>query len=309
MNPREKRGKMMVLLNRDQEMYLKLYEMSNRSARLPVDNPTTAFAGTEGSYAEEAVIRFFGEDSKRKGMASFENVIKSLIDGTADYGVLPIENSSTGSISEVYDLLSRYTCFIVGEVQIAVSHCLMALPGASIDGIKEVYSHEQGFSQSRTFLSEHPDWKCIPWHNTAVAAKMVADSDDLSYAAIASRRAAKIHGLTILAEDINTSGANTTRFVVVSRVPEKRENQNKISIAFCLPHEAGSLYNLLGIFEHHHLNLCKIESRPLADTKWEYMFYLDFIGNETDASMKEIITEVIASTRRFYFLGRYPMSE
>ncbi len=296
---------MSTFLTMNQEECLMRYRESQRSTRQPVADPIIAYAGTTGSYAEEAAISFFGEASHRLAHGSFSDVFKSLTGGGADYGVLPIENSSTGSIAAVYDLLSRFTCSITGEVELAIHHCLMALPGSRLSDIREVYSHEQGFSQSADFLSAHPDWKCIPWHNTAIAAEMVAASGNPHFAAIASERAARLHGLTLLAQSINAQSTNTTRFVVVSPVPEDRPRRNKISLVFNLPHQVGALYHLLGIFERNHLNLCKIESRPVPGVPWEYLFFLDFLGEVPAGPLDQILREVFASTRQFYFLGNY----
>ncbi len=297
---------MRTYLTPAQDESLQRYKRARQSLRDPIDNPTIAYAGTAGSYAEEAAIAFFGEDRRRLAHGSFADVFKSLTGGGADYGVLPIENSSTGSIAAVYDLLSHYTCSIVGEIPIEVHHCLLALPGATLEGLTEIYSHEQGFFQSQEFLSRHPRWKCVPWSNTAVAARMVADSGNRAYGAIASARAAQIHGLTILAEDINSSDINSTRFVVVSPVPERRPGRDKISLIFRLPHRTGALYRLLGIFEAHHLNLCKIESRPLPGVNWEYLFFLDFLGAAACDDLDAVLMEVLAATEQFYFLGSYP---
>ena len=304
-----------------QQQSLMRFMETSRLKRDVITKPRVAFAGERGAYAEAAAIQFFEDDASIIPHASFEDVFKSITGGGADYGVLPIENSSTGAIAAVYDLFARYRAVIVGETAVAVRHCLMALPGASIDTIKNVYSHEQGFYQSRDFLSDHPDWQCVPYHNTAVAAHMVAESGDISFAAIAGKRAAELYGLDILAEDINSSNVNTTRFVVISPMPEIRPGANKISIAFTLPHTRGSLYRLLGIFDEQGLNLCKIESRPLPDAPWEYRFYLDFLTDPADAYHAEnetseseedaaayidLLRQIIAGTGSFDYLGYYP---
>ena len=300
----------------EQEQSLMRYLETARQQRDVVVHPRVAFAGERGAYAEVAAKQFFGDAASIIPHASFEDVFKGITGGGADYGVLPIENSSTGAISAVYDLFSRYRAVIVGETAVAIRHCLMALPGASLDSVKNVYSHEQGFYQSRDYLSAHPDWQCVPYHNTAVAAHMVAKSGDLSFAAIAGKQAAKLYGLTILAENINSSDVNTTRFVILSPMPEIRPGANKISIAFTLPHTRGALYRLLGIFAEQGLNLCKIESRPLPDAPWEYRFYLDFLTepddnyeaeSEEDAAIYiDLLRQVIAGTGSFDYLGYYP---
>ena len=305
----------------EQEHSFLRYLETARKIRDVVNHPRVAFAGKRGAYAEVAAKQFFGDTASIIPHASFEDVFKSITGGGADYGVLPIENSSTGAIAAVYDLFARYRAVIVGETAVAIRHCLMALPDASLDTIKNVYSHEQGFYQSREYLSAHPGWQCVPYHNTAVAAHMVAKSGDLSFAAIAGRQAAELYGLNILAENINSSDVNTTRFVIISPMPEIRPGANKISIAFTLPHTRGVLYRLLGIFAEQGLNLCKIESRPLPDAPWEYRFYLDFLTDPSDAydaenetaeseedviAYMDLLRRVIAETGSFDYLGYYP---
>lgn len=193
--------------------------------------PRVAYAGTRGSYGEEASLSFFKHDCELFAYKTFEDVFVALSQGSIDYGVLPIENSSTGSIAAVYDLLSRYQYYIVGEQEIKARHCLLAPKGASLERISEVYSHPQGFSQSEEFLKDYPDWKCIPYFNTAIAAEYVASQNDPTMAAIASKRAGEIYNLSILAENINFSQTNVTRFVIISRQIELFENPTRVSIA------------------------------------------------------------------------------
>jgi chorismate mutase/prephenate dehydratase len=233
----------------------------------------------------------------------------TLSQGKTDYGVLPIENSSTGSIASVYDLLSRYRYFIVGEEEITVEHCLLAPKGSSLDTVEEVYSHPQGFSQSQEFLNKHSRWKCIPYYNTAIGAAYVAEQNDPRLAAIASKRAGKIYGLDILAENINFSQTNVTRFVIISRDIELFENPSRVSIAFHLPHRPGALYEIIGIFSVFSLNLCKIESRPLLKKNWEYLFFIDFTGNISQNTLVNLIPIIEEKVEYFQFLGYYPQFE
>ncbi|MDO4289040.1 MAG: prephenate dehydratase [Eubacterium sp.] len=295
----------MKALNENQQACLNFYKKQRREIRRPLKNPRVAFFGTAGSYTEQAALQYFKNQGIYVAHKDSEAIFREVSEGSADYGVLPIENSTTGSILAVYDLLSRYRCCIVGETQIKVEHCLLAIPGATLDSIKEVLSHGQGFSQSKEFLAGHPQWKLLNYYNTAVAAEHVAKSQDPSLAAIASRRAAQIHHLDILAENINYSATNVTRFVVVSNALELSAARDKISIAFHLPHVAGSLYRVLGIFERHNLNLCKIESRPIPGHNWEYRFFIDFIGDIEDAKLDTVMEEVISETESFHFLGNY----
>ncbi|MCH4071621.1 prephenate dehydratase [Pseudoramibacter sp.] len=295
----------MVLSNTQQGSMARYLEMKGQ-LRPPKKAGIVAYSGIRGCYAEAAGIKYFGPDCLFIPHKSFEDVLKSVSGGGADYGVLPIENSTTGAINDVYDLLIRYRAAIVGEVLLPIRHCLLGTADADLSTVRTVYSHEQGFYQSRDFLAKYPDWRQVPYHNTAVAAKLVADAHDPAKAAIASARAAEIHGLKILAENINAAAGNTTRFIVVAKRPEICEGRNKISLRFILPDEPGALYRLLGIFEKENLNLSKIESRPIPGSRWHYQFFLDFIGSLDQARLDHIIADVMRRTKAFEFLGFYP---
>lgn len=281
------------------------YLRARQNRKAQATDPKVAYFGTDGSYTEEAALNYFGEDRPLTAYQNAEDVFIALRDGTADYGVLPVENSTTGAIAGIYDDLARYRMVIVGETTVKIEHCLMGLPGASTSELTEVYSHAQGFAQSQPFLANYPDFKLLTYHNTAVAAAHVAAAGDPKLGAIASRRAAQIHGLEILAENINASEVNVTRFVVVAREMEICPDCRKFSIVFRLPHVAGSLYDVLGLFNERTLNLVKIESRPLPETPFEYRFFLDFIGDLPDSEIDELITQVMALTEGFHFLGNY----
>lgn len=266
---------------------------------------TVVYSGIPGSYAEEAALSFFPAGTSLLTASSFGDACKKLADGEADRAVLPVENSTTGAIAAVYDLLSRYGFYIVGEQYVRIQHCLLALSGTKLSDIREVVSHEQGISQSAEFLANYPDWIRRPVYNTAAAAEMVAKSGSHQSAAIASRRAAEYYGLDILAADINQKEENYTRFVVVSREPDFPPHSQKISLLFTLPHTVGSLCKVLRLFEEAGMNLVKIESRPMADRNWEYLFFLDFVTNRPD-SASSLFERVRECTQTFRFLGRYP---
>ena len=192
------------------------YQADRTQARSPLAQPRVLYQGEPGAYAEEAAARFFGEELPRNRVATWEEIFLALKEGRADYGVLPIENNSTGSINQVYDLLARYGAYIVGEQTVKVEHCLMAPKGAALEGITDVYSHEQGLFQCEAYLKQHPAWTGHAMLNTAAAAKYVAETGDVTKAAIGSRRAAALYGLDILARGVNFNADNYTRFVVVS---------------------------------------------------------------------------------------------
>lgn len=280
------------------------YEALSHS-REPLKHPRVLYQGEPGAYAEEAAARFFGEETERNRVETWEDIFLALRAGEADYGVIPIENNSTGSINAAYDLLAKYHAFIVGEQIVRVDHCLMAPKGASLDTLREVRSHEQGLIQCGDYLKEHPDWKRVPMLNTAAAAKFVAEQGDTGLAAIGSPRAAKLYGLDILAEKINFNAENYTRFVVVSPLMEHRPLEDKISATFTLPHESGSLHRVMTVFAVHGVNMLKLESRPIVGKSWEYRFFVDLEGSLSDPRMDGVVHELAQLTTEFRFLGGY----
>ena len=280
------------------------YLADRSQVRAPLTDPRVLYQGEPGAYADQAAALFFGEDIPRDHVRTWEEIFLALKEGRADYGVVPIENSSTGSINPIYDLLARYGAHIVGEQIVKVDHCLMAPKGATPDSITDVYSHEQGLSQCEDYLKTHP-WERHAMLNTAAAAKFVAQSADPSRAAIGSKRAAALYGLDILAEGINFNDSNYTRFVVVSPVMELREDADKISALFTLPHKSGTLHRILSVFSVAGLNLMKLESRPVAGRNWEYLFFLDFSGDLDAPEMDGIIRELTQTADGFRVLGNY----
>ncbi|HIT32281.1 MAG TPA: prephenate dehydratase [Candidatus Enterenecus stercoripullorum] len=284
---------------------LRRYLDARAHVRPPVKSPRVVYQGVPGAYSEQACLNFFGPHGNAQGVEQFEHAFQALRDGRADYAVLPIENSSTGAIRQIYDLLSQYEYFIVGETTVRVEHCLMALPGATLDTIAQVYSHEQGLFQCEQYLAAHPNWRAVPQADTAGSAQMVAASGDVTKAAICSERAAQLYGLNILARGINHNSQNTTRFVVVSPRMELREGADKISTVFILPHEAGSLHEILTIFAVRGLNMVKLESRPLPQRSWEYMFFLEFNGHLDQQVTADVLHELAQTTGDFRVLGNF----
>ena len=263
------------------------------------------FQGVEGSFSEEALLNYFGREAMTSSFRFFEDVFMAIDRGYVDYGILPVENSSTGSVNEVYDLLRKYGCHINGEIVLKVKQNLLGVKGASMEDIKEVYSHSQGFQQSAEFFKEHPSWKLIPYHNTALGAKLVSEAGDISRAAVASERAAAIYGLDILKENLNFNSKNYTRFVIVGKDLELDESSDKISVVLTVRHKAGSLCDVLRLFSQEGLNLLKIESRPIMDKSWEYFFHLDFEGNLQDPNVSRIMDQIRSRTTYFKILGNY----
>ena len=283
----------------------RLYRDALRAVRGPVSSPRVVYQGTAGAYSEMACIDFFGKDVEAIGLRTFEDTFRALKKGEADYAVLPIENSSTGAIRQVYDLLTHYECFMVGETSVFVRHVFAALQDAELSDITTVYSHEQGLFQCEPFLSGHPDWKCVPYGDTAGSAKAVSEIGDRHIAAICSSRAAEIYGLKVLKDGVNYNADNTTRFVVVSPKIELREGRDKICISFTTAHESGSLYEVLRIFTVNGLNLVRLESRPVIGRNWEYMFFVEFTGDLTDPRLAHVMPELMDATNRLRVFGNF----
>lgn len=272
---------------------------------LPVNEESlVAYSGVPGAFAEEAAVQFFGEMTKRLPVANFRKVMEALVEGQADYGVLPIENSSAGNVESNYDLLSEYDVTIVGEQIIEVNQAVMALPGARMENIKTVYSHPQGLMQCSHFL-EQTLWHQVSMVNTAVSARKVRDDQDITQAAIASARAARLYGLSILNPIGNNNKNNATRFIILHKEKMFESCANKIGITFGLPHKSGSLYRILGSFDKHALNMTMIESRPIPGKQWEYYFYLEFIGNLKEEPVQEALSEIAKSSIELRILGNY----
>lgn len=285
-------------------MALSRAEQQKCIAKREGDNPAVAYCGVPGAYGDEACVGFFGEDCKRLSMGSFEDVFKAVTNGEARYGVVPIENSSAGSVNENYDLLGRYGCHIVGEYILSVRHCLLGVPGTKEEEITAVYSHDQALMQCAQFLSAHPNWQRIPYYNTAASAKMVAETGDKTRAALASRLAAKYYGLEVIREGVNTRADNFTRFIIVSAQPETSETADKATITFTLRHEPGTLHRALACFVALGMNMMRIESRPNA-VSWEYRFYVDLSGDVSPKRMDVLLDSLRADCTDCRLLGVY----
>jgi chorismate mutase / prephenate dehydratase len=263
------------------------------------------FFGAPGSFSEEAMIKYFGNIDNPNDYDEFEDVFLAVKNDEIKYGVLPIENSSTGAISQVYDLLYKYGFYIVGEECIKINQHLIGIEGTSLDNIKEVYSHPQGFQQSTEFLKKYSGWKLIPFHSTADGVKLVSDLNDKSKAAIASKRAASIYDLEIIKENINNRSENSTRFIIISKDLETDPSCNKVSVVFSLEHKAGTLYKLLRHFAEKNINMMKIESRPMEKGAWKYFLYVDFEGNIDSEEVATALKLIEQSSAYFKLIGAY----
>ncbi len=268
-------------------------------------NVRIAYQGLEGAYSHAAVIQFFGEQADMFHVRRFEDAARAVFEGRADYAVLPIENSSAGAVSDNYDLLLKYENYIVAEVFVPVCHCLLGTQDAELSDIRTVLAHPQALMQSSQYLNAREDWSQISVENNAVAARTVSEDADKSQAAVASRTAAEIYGLKVLEEGINHNRENTTRFLILSKQPVYRKDADKVSICFELPHESGTLYNMLNNFAFSHLNMRMIESRPIPGRNWEYRFFVDIEGNLDDPDMINALKGIAGEANHMRILGNY----
>jgi len=241
------------------------------------DTPV-AFYGERGSYTEQAMMEYFKSEVTGMPMQTFEDVMKAVKEGRARFGVLPIENSSTGTLSDIFDLLALYDNIIIGEQLVKIEHNLWGLPGASLSDIKVVHSHRQGFLQCKNFLNEHPDIKQVESGSTAGCARLILEKQDITQAAIASKRAGKMFGLSLLKEDIHDEDHNSTRFIIITNEKIFLKGAERTSICFELPHKSGALYHMLSHFIYNNINMTRIESRPIAGKAFAYRFFVDIVG-------------------------------
>ncbi len=272
---------------------------------IPFDDKTTMIAcfGIPGSYAHRAERTLF-PGTIPTFCSSFHDVFAALRNGNADFGIVPIENSSAGSVTDVYDLMLKYRFYIAAAIDIPIDHCLAAVKGTSAESIRTVYSHQQALAQCSDYIRSR-NMEKHEYISTAAAAEMVSQSNDSSIAAICSEEAAEEYGLEILLRGFQNNPANTTRFIVISKELYIDETADKISLCFSLPHRTGSLHNILCRFAADGLNLTKIESRPKTGTSFEYLFYLDFSGNIKEKRTLALMRALSDELTDFSFLGNY----
>ena len=268
-----------------------------------IQNNRIACQGVAGAFSHEAAQQLF-PDCSTQFYKSFSDVFEAIEKGSADFGLLPVENSSAGSVSEVYDLILKYRFYIIGATTLHIHHCLATVPDAKAEDIQTVYSHPQALAQCSDFIENH-NFQSVSYSNTAAAAQMVAEKKDPHFAAICSTAAAAQYGLQILQEDIQNNSNNCTRFVAISQNLFIPNDAQKISLCFSLPHTTGSLYSILARFAMNGLNLTKIESRPIAGRSFDYDFYLDFTGNIRSEQTLDLICALYSELPRFSFLGTY----
>lgn len=276
---------------------------SPKQPDLPED-AVVACQGVEGAYSSIACARLF----KRPDILFFdawEGVFSAVQQGLCQYGILPIENSTAGSVNHVYDLMHQYKFHIVKSVRLKVEHALLAKKGVQLSEIKEIFSHEQAINQCSRFLNELSGVKVTVCANTAAAAKRVAESDRRDIAAISSKDCMELYGLSCLSENIQNSDSNYTRFICIGKDLEIFPGANKTSLMLTLPHKPGALYDVLSRFYALDINLLKLESRPRPNSDFEFRFYFDVEASVYSENFLRMLTELEASTEQFCYLGSY----
>ena len=272
------------------------------------DQKRVAFQGERGAYGEEAVVAYFGAQAIPSPRRSFAEATSAVVDGEADVGLLPIENSQAGSIHEVYDLLRAGHLYVIGEICRPVNHCLLCLPGQTLGQIKRVLSHPQALAQSDAYLRAL-GVEIVAAYDTAGSAKLIREENMVGVAAVASARAAELYQLDILASGIQTIKDNFTRFIVVNRQPgEAPTGQAKTMLMLATAHQPGALYRALGEFASRNINLLKLESRPSREKPWEYIFYLDIEGSPQQPPVTQALAALEDKTAFMQILGAFPRS-
>lgn len=263
--------------------------------------------GARGAYTYEAMEKQFGNREKEVIFCPlFEDVVKAVREGQADYGVVPMENSSTGGITEVYDLIQHYDCTIVGEQMVKIEHVLLGVPGATLDDIDTVYSHPQGFAQCREFFMEKRNWKQQPYFSTAQSAEKVAREGKKNQAAVASRTAGRLYGLQVLKDTIAFNSSNYTRFFIIGPSMEIADDADKITLVLSVRHEPGALYHVLGYFFYGGMNMTHLESRPIKGKPFEYFFHIDVMGKLRNPANAQTLRGIESMSTYFKILGNYP---
>ena len=278
------------------------------SASKKAQGVAVAYQGEPGAYSEEAAKRFFGPSTKGVGFESFDGVFEAVERGELPFAMVPVENSLEGSITRAYDLLLDSPLMICAETELRISHCLIALPEATLDSIKYVYSHPQALGQSRNYLKKL-NAEIVPAIDTAGSVKMIKDEGRTDAAAVASARAAEIYGMKILAKEIEDNPHNFTRFFILSKEDSPMTGNDKTSIIFSLKHRPGSLYDSLGEFAKRNINLTKLESRPTRHQPWEYNFYMDIAGHREEKTVGQALKSLEEHAVFVKILGSYPRSK
>ena len=268
------------------------------------ESASVACQGVEGAYSQIAAEKLFREPAISY-VSSFEAVFSAIAGGFCRYGVLPLENSTAGSVNRIYDLMMQYNFSIVRSARIKIDHNLLARPGVQPGDIREIFSHEQAISQCAGFLRGYPNIKVTPCANTAVAAKLVAESGRRDIAALSSRSCAELYGLSVLASGVQDAGNNHTRFICIGRDLQIFPGADRTSIMLTTPHRPGSLYRIMARINALGINLTKLESRPLPDRDFEFMFYFDLDTPVYSPRFIQLMADLESLCETFRYLGSY----
>lgn len=285
-----------------------LQEKLNHNA---IATAKVAFLGPKGSYSHSAARRYASahfEEMTESSCSTFKDVFEQVEKGMVDFGILPIENSSSGSINEVYDLLQKTNLHIIGELSLPIDHCLLAIADAKLEQIDTIYSHPQPFQQCSNFLEKSPHWKIVYCDSTSSAMEIVASLNKPNVAAMGNKDGGELYGLQVLEHDFANQKENITRFIVLARQPVDVSNQipAKTTILMKTGQQAGALVDALLVLRNHNIVMTKLESRPIHGTPWEEMFYIDLQGNLNSHEMQTALKELSAITLYTKVLGCYP---
>ena len=290
--------------NQETELFRRVTAAIENTPKLFPQAPMVACQGVEGAYSQIACERIFKSPSIMY-FKNFDGVFNAIDKGLCQYGILPIENSTAGSVKKVYDLMIHHNFSIVRTFRLKVDHNLLALPGAKLQDIKEIYSHEQAINQCSDFLKTMPGVKVIPVENTAIAASIVASSGRTDVAALSSKNCEELYGLKSLADSVQDKGNNRTRFICISKNLEVYPGSDKTSIMMVLAHKPGVLYRVLARMYVLGINVIKLESRPIPDRDFEFMFYFDLETSIYSAEFVQLICELDDMCEEFKYLGSY----
>lgn len=291
-------------LGRGSKVYDGIKKAMEETPQLFPQRPIVACQGIEGAYSQIACDRLFKAPSILY-FQSFDHVFKAVESGMCQYGILPIENSTAGSVNAVYDLMIRHNFSIVRSARLKVSHNLLAKPGTKLEDIRDIYSHEQAISQCAGFLVGLKNVAVHVVENTAVAARMVAQSDRGDVAALSSRLCAEQYDLEIVRDNVQDQDNNYTRFICISKKPEIYPGADRTSLMMTLPHKPGTLYNVLAKFYALNINLQKLESRPLPNREFEFMFYFDVEASVYAPELENLFRDLEAESEQLRYLGTY----
>ena len=268
------------------------------------------YQGVNGAFSQMALREYFnGQDTEECSYANFTDMFSDVEKGVLDYGLFPVENTTTGIIARTYDYFQYYKVYAVGEIVIPISQNLIGFKHCEIKEIREVYSHPEAISQCQNLFIKYPYMKPIVYEDTALAVKHIKESGDVHKAAIASKLAASIYDMEILKENVNDNDVNMTRFLCVGNREDYPDDGNKISIMMVLNHVPGALYHALGVFASKNINVVKLESRPIRGMVFEYCFYLDFTGNLHNPDVREVLRRLEYDCLDVRIIGAYRACE